>query len=55
MAVSFNPFRRHRVVVGEPLDLSAYQGKKASKEDIATVNQMLEERVRALTEQAKQK
>lgn len=55
MAVSFKPFRRHRVVVGEPLDLSAYQGKKASKEDIATVNQMLEERVRALTEQAKQK
>ena len=55
MAVSFKPFRRHRVVVGEPLDLSAYQGKKASKEDIATVNQMLEERVMALTEQAKQK
>ena len=54
MAVSFKPFRRHRVVVGEPLDLSAYQGKKASKEDIATVNQMLEERVMALTEQAKQ-
>ncbi len=55
MAVSFKPFRRHRVVVGAPLDLSAYQGRKASKDDIAAVNQMLEERVMMLTEQAKQK
>ncbi len=55
MSVSFKPFRRHCVVVGEPLDLSAYQGRKATKEDIAAVNRMLEERVMALTEQAKRK
>ena len=53
MNVCFKPFRKHRVVVGEPIDLSAYQGRKATKEEITKVNRELEERVMALTKQAK--
>ena len=53
MNVCFKPFRKHRVAVGEPIDLSAYQGRKATKEEIAKVNRELEERVMALTKQAK--
>lgn len=55
MDVSFKPFYRHRIVVGEPMDLSAYQDHKASKEEIAQVNHALEERVMALTQQAQQR
>ena len=45
---------RVSLVLGEPLDLSKYSGRKATQEDIQAVTEKLEQTVKELYEQAKE-
>ena len=51
---TFKPFSKLVMIVGAPMDLSAYMAQKADNDTIAEVTQCLRARVMELVEQAKQ-